>query len=362
MPSDRSFFTVGRRAGRHWFVSPAGQPEFSLGLNHFDPATLRCPDSGPVWRARYGNSMRKWLGQVRADLAGWGFNCMGWNQEVVINNAQSHRHSRSFTYEEYQWLDYPYAHMLPFIESHQWEVETRLPDVCSPEFAEWCDYVARDECARFADDPKLIGYFYTDCPMWVHQARDAEWKAPLFDPARLGSEAGRRALFDMATTYYRVIHEAIRRYDSNHLILGDRYEANAPLPDLILKAAAPYVDVFGFQCFGASENVIRKMTDFAKRTGKPILVADSAHHCAHHDPHWPARKDREHDGEEYRRTLMGLRRIPECIGYHLCGAYLRNGVRRSGLRDRCGDETVSAAAVRAVNHDMQAWIRDAAGA
>jgi hypothetical protein len=25
------------------------------------------------------------------------------------------------------------------------------------------------------EDPKLIGYFYTDCPMWVHTARENEW-------------------------------------------------------------------------------------------------------------------------------------------------------------------------------------------
>ena len=53
----------------------------------------------------------------------------------------------------------PYCHMLPFTEAHQWQVEVRQPDVTSPDFEEWCDYVARDACARFRDDPKLIGYF-----------------------------------------------------------------------------------------------------------------------------------------------------------------------------------------------------------
>tara|TARA_Y100000588_G_scaffold269877_2_gene285334 strand:- start:1308 stop:1580 length:273 start_codon:yes stop_codon:yes gene_type:complete len=62
----------------------------------------------------------------------------------------------------------PYCHLLPFTEAHQWEVETRLPDVFSEDFEQWCDTVAREHCAQMAEDPNLIGYFYCDCPTWVH--------------------------------------------------------------------------------------------------------------------------------------------------------------------------------------------------
>lgn len=101
--------------------------------------------------------MQKWLPKVKDDLTDWGFNCLGWEQELVIMDTKIARHSRSFTYEEYQWLDMPYFTLLPFIESHQWEWETRLPDINSKEFSDWCDYVARDRCARLKEDPKLVG-------------------------------------------------------------------------------------------------------------------------------------------------------------------------------------------------------------
>ena len=97
------------------------------------------------------------------DLHAWGFNSVGWTQEVVTRGLTNHRHSRAFTFEEYQWLGLPYCHLLPFADFHQWDVEVRNPDFSSPEFAEWCDYVARACCARMKDDPKLIGYFYIDC-------------------------------------------------------------------------------------------------------------------------------------------------------------------------------------------------------
>ncbi len=63
-----------------------------------------------------------------------------------------------------------YCDLLPFIESHQWEIEPRLSRIDSPGFAEWCDYVARALCAR------LIGYFYTDCPLWVHTQAGNKWR------------------------------------------------------------------------------------------------------------------------------------------------------------------------------------------
>jgi hypothetical protein len=52
--------------------------------------------------------------------------------------------------------------MLPFVDFHQWEVETINADVKGKSFEQWCDYVARAHCGRFVDDPKLIGYFYCD--------------------------------------------------------------------------------------------------------------------------------------------------------------------------------------------------------
>jgi hypothetical protein len=327
------FFTLARKNSRWIFIDPEGNPFWSLGMNHIDPATLRYLESGDIWNTRYSNSMQTWLGQVRADLLDWGFNSVGWVQEVVTINPENHRHSRSFTFEEYQWLDMPYCHLLPFAETHQWEIETRQPDFTRRGFEEWCDYVARDHCTRMRDDPKLIGYFYTDCPMWVHTARDNEWKGPLFDPERLHSETGRRELFDLATRYYRVTHEAIRRYDPNHLILGDRYEANAPLPEIVIDAAMAYVDVLSFQCFDTPEKVHEKLARWATYSHRPVLIADSAQRQPVSDSSWPAHSDRENDPHAHGRVLRMLTEIPECVGYHLCGAYLKNRTRRSGLRD-----------------------------
>lgn len=352
------YFRTQKRDGRWWFLDPEGAPFWSVGLNHVDSTTLRYVENGDLWRDKFGNSMERWLTTVREDMQAWGFNTLGWNQEVVVINDYNSNHSRSFTFEEYQWLGLPYCQMLPFIDSHQWESATRLPDIRSSDFADWCDYVARDQCARMRDDPKLIGYWFTDCPTWIHESNRRAWKAPLFDPTDLKTAAGKRELSDLAMTYYRVTTEAIRRYDPHHLILGDRYEAMRPLPDEVVQAALPFVDVLAFQCFGDASVVKEKLDYWANLTGKPVLLADNAvwHPTAHQG--WPPREDRHLDPAGYAAIHDVLRAMPACIGYHLCGAYGRNRTRRYGLRDEKDLIDPSTAGIAAVNQSTLHWVEE----
>jgi hypothetical protein len=353
-PPEKTFFRVERH-GPHWFfTSPEGEPVFSIGLNHIDSATLRFPSSGDVWLKRFANSERRFIEEgVRTDLIHWGFNCVGWNQEVVIRGETLteggilHRHSRSWTHQEYNWLDLPYCHLLPFIESHQWELESKLPDIRSAEFAEWCDYVARTDCASMAGDDKLVGYFYSDCPIWIHSRRRDE-KPPIFDPAMLDTEAGQRELFDLATHYYRTIHDAVRRYDPNHLILGDRYEGRQPLAEPVLRAAVPYIDVLSFQNFGPIAEVAESFRHWHEVTGLPILLADANARMTDDPGH----------RETYSDKIKALRELDFCVGWHLCGAYLRNTARRRGIRnERFEPDDAFVAEITAANEETAEYVR-----
>jgi hypothetical protein len=91
---------------------------------------LRYEENIHIWREKYGNSMERWLKEsVASSLKDWGFNCVGWNQEVISRGLTNHRHSRHFTYEEYQWLDMSYCHQLPFADFPQWEAETKNQEI-----------------------------------------------------------------------------------------------------------------------------------------------------------------------------------------------------------------------------------------
>ena len=344
------FYRLEKRNDRWWLIAPDGRPTFSLGLNHIDPATLRYPENIHLWRDKYGNSMKRWLqDSVAPNLKDWGFNCVGWNQEVITRQPTNHRHSRHFTFDEYQWLGMSYCHQLPFADFHQWEFETRHPDFFSAGFADWCDHVAREHCAPLANDPKLIGYFYIDCPTWLHIRRDNTWKGPLFDITKLDSQAGRDELRAMATQYYKVTHDAIRRYDRNHLILGDRYEANAPLTMDVIEGARDYVDVLSFQDF---KDPVDHLEYWHRESGMPVLWADGARSL-------PIANSRNlrNDGRWWQKQVQRLIQNPGCIGAHLCGAYLANRVRRRGLLSEAETpDTEMIDVIRATNHEVQEWV------
>ncbi len=352
-PEAKGFFTLSTVNGRRVFLDPAGRPFFSLGLNHIDSATLRYSESGDIWIRKYGGRTERWLKtQVRRDLLDWGFNCAGWTQDVVSRGETNHKHSRCFTPEEYEWLNLPYCHMLPFADFHQWDAQNRQPNFFASEFEDWCDHVAREHCARLQGDKNLIGYFYVDCPTWVHTHPHSRWRGSIVDPATLGTESGRRELDRIATRYYQTLHAAVRRYDKNHLILGDRYEGGGRMSEEVLQAAKPFVDVISFQHFGAIPKMKADLRMWADKTGLPVLLADAGRGKTLPD------KSQAQDPQEYEAICAALREIPQCVGFHLCGAYLKNRVRRKGLRDeREVADTAATAGIRKSNVAMQAWLR-----
>ena len=125
--------------------------------------------------------------------------------------------------------------------------------------------------------------------------------------------------------YYKTTHDAIRRYDNHHLLLGDRYEANAPIAMEVINAAKPFVDVLSFQDF---RDPVNHLDEWHKKTSKPVLLADAA------GVEWNSKEAfRPNNGAWYAETLTALHKNPGCIGFHLCGAYQRNKARRRGLLD-----------------------------
>ena len=219
----------------------------------------------------------------------------------------------------------PFCHLLPFTESHQWEKHTVHYDFRSKDWKEWVDYVARSHCAELAKEKNLIGYFYSDCPTWTHEKPDNQWRGPIFDPDRLKTKAGRKELSELANQYYKTIHDAIRRYDTHHLLLGDRYEANASIAMEVINAAKPYVDVISFQDF---RDPVKHLDEWHRKTDKPVLLADAAGVNFQSSEFF-----KPNNGAWYAKTLSGLFENPGCIGFHLCGAYQRNKARRRGLLD-----------------------------
>ncbi len=103
----------------------------------------------------------------------------------------------------------------------------------------------------------------------------------------------------MARAYYRTTHDALRRHDPHHLILGERDEANEAVAREVVEAAWPFVDVRSFQDF---REPVAHLDEGHGKTGQPVLLADAA---GLRNPARP-RGFVPNDGEWYAEVLAAL--------------------------------------------------------
>ncbi len=338
---------------RKLLATPDGKPFFALSFNHIDSSALRYEENLHIWRERYGASEERWIRErVAPDLRDWGFNSIGWTQDVVVREPNYHWHSERWTRDHYNWAGLPYFHVVPFFEPQRWKLGAERPDVFSEEFARWCEFVARENCAALADDPNLIGYYFADVPLLTKGGQLYKKKQTWFDPADLQSEEGRKRVSREVRQYYKVTTAALRRYDPNHLVFGDRYNLAAPLPEPVLDAAAEYVDAIAVQLAPKIEETAAVMNPICWRTGKPFIVADATHTSR------PAIRmaGTRHDPKKYALLLNSMKESSECIGVNLCGGFVRNRVRRKGVYDEQENPDLEAVeGFRQSNREITEW-------
>jgi hypothetical protein len=331
------------RDGR--LVEPDGQPFLTLGVNHADETNLKYPRNIDVWRRRYG-SRERWIHDgVVADLRDWGFNTLGWTQEYVsggwgealdwFGDPIDLYHSAPWPAADLRRAGLPYVAQLRVQEIEDWNGHPSFRDM-DDDFAGWCDYLGRSVAGEHAESPDLIGYFLVDIPAWLPHASGADF-AELrgLDPARRDSK-----LYDVASRYYETIVTAIRRYDPDHLVLGDRYNGNKGIPEPVLRAMQPFVDVLSVQYFNEPDDASRQQmrTDLAmwheQSGGKPVVVADIGNWTPTElNPHrTSAIPDQAGRAADYAATLDALRSEPWFAGWHWC-AYVENTGRGWGLKD-----------------------------
>ena len=353
----------------------------------------------------HGLAARKWMARVLADLDDWHFNALGFHTSVPRNLFRERlpyvQPIRSFRVEIY------------------WEEKQELPDVFGQEFEQRVDAAVRPIAVDCASDPNLLGYAFCDVPPWtgyrgfgnhpispwvdairslppeapgkkawvnILKARyrnagaaatthvvDAAtwedlsalrtWPLPDSDPALADTE---ELLSRIADRWHKAHVDAIRRYDSHHLVLGDKILANLPVPDFLLPILKRYVDVVNIQWSGHFKEQEATLRRIYGATGKPILLGDSA--FSHRQPNQSRSKgvacsSLEEVGRAYAGYLHDALSQPYIIGWHYCG-YIEgwNGLPHSLCAAQCGfknpfdkvhEETVGH--VRRANASAHAW-------
>ena len=191
------------------------------------------------------------------------------------------------------------------------------------------------------DNPNLIGYFWTDMPMWnlkkskekfgfnwvdyieslpensAGRIRYDKFKnEPLIDSSLTFEE---NFLKLIAREYYQLIGEETKRLDPDALIFGERYSMHR-IPLYILDEALPYIDVVSIQPHDCSFNkkYFRMIHEITK---KPILICD--HQCSfptekYRYTMWQQLDNQTEVAKKHSEYIIDAVNEPYLIGYHRC--------------------------------------------
>jgi hypothetical protein len=338
------FFRLERENNGWWLVDPEGNAFVTIGVNHADETNMKYDHNFEIWKNKYG-SRENWIKGLSKDLKDWGFNTIGWTGDYIsgdwgvaldwYGDPINLGHSTSWAAVDYKHADMPYCLQIRVSEFEDWNGQPVYPDVFSHEFDLYCEYLARSICADHSDSKNLIGYFLVDIPAWIRHASGRDFPS-LKD---LNEKERSDKLFEVASKYYETITKHFRKYDPNHLILGDRYNGNKGIPIEVLQAMKPYVDVLSVQYFTSpNEEGYQKMKEelaqWQQITDKPVIIADIGNWCQTcMNPNRVSDiKDQAGRAADYIASLSSVLNEPWFLGWHWC-AHLENKARGWGIKD-----------------------------
>jgi len=318
-PSEDYTLVKGRESAFEWLPPRSGKsPEPNVPMLPGDKlprdfSTAYRPDSGgQVVSFHLANMIRKYERPYDAEsyaarmivrMRAWGFNSIG-----AFSSGG-----------EKMWQDskFPFVASLPLSE---WQGIPRLPQIGETfdPFDEKVRAKIEENFARVlppkADDPVLLGYFIINEPIYENiphivptlkgdhackrrfvqmlsekyndiAAFNTAWKMQgvsfqalenLVMPVE--TEAARADVHEFTGLFleelFRVVSETFRRYDKNHLLLGNRLQPGTINSEQLCRIAGKYVDVMSFNYYtnGVDKDFLRRIYEWTG--GRPMMLSE----------------------------------------------------------------------------------------
>ena len=319
------FFRLAKFGKRDLLVTPDGHGFLALGINHIGSLAKRVPGGIRIDGREDWNQY--WTNVLKPRFADWHCNTTGYGGPTAYRSRAP-------------WFG---TIGIAPIEKHRSDPRPgkgnayHFPDVFDDG---WGNSVAErigKATKEHLNDPFLVGWFWTDTPTWdlykTRALRRTDWVSelrslPVDSPGRAAYESflrnrysgrihelneiyswdltsldeltaqdfsriavGRHRVQEddhaflavIAKRFYRVVGEAQRKADPNHLVFGDRYLAGDS-PTFVLQAVTPWIDAVAVQPgdrytpqYPASTHYpAAEIAQLHQVTGKPVLICDHA--------------------------------------------------------------------------------------
>ena len=314
----------------------------------------------------------------------------------------------------------------------------RFPDVFSSEFENQLDTLAKKICTPLRDAKYCLGYTFFDMPdlktirtwqrnkfpdqgliyPWVQDMRalpasaagKQQWISILKNNYSSASKAAETfgltgvsnwnelaaitewpvqpanvplALNDaedmftaIAEQWYRLHHDTIKKYDPNHLIIGDKHDVGYDksvhmIPDGVLKAMGKYTDVLMIQSHSHyAEHHKVMLEELHQKSGLPIINGDHAYSCMTHKQvktKGIKLESQQAVANEYHRYMKNVMvNHPYMLGWWYCGYIEQWAPAGTHFGQQCGfftpfgePRTDLLPMVKQANENAVQWHKDA---
>ena len=317
------FFYPLKAGGRWWLVDPQGY--FFIHRGVAAVATINSTGATAALTATFGNS------------ANWAVSATSLLREQRFNGAGA-------------WSDTTRLKTVPgplvrtiigsFLDTYSaTNTNPGYPQVFDATFEPFCQSYAK----RFAStktETSLLGYFSdNELPFpstlltdWLaltpgNASCDEAWR---WLRARYGSAASTNNvtsqdkldfLGNVWARYYRLVNQAIKQQDPNHLYLGSRlYSSDKDRPE-VFRAIGPYVDVISVNHYSQWTPNIERIRMWEKESGRPVLITEfyvkgvDSGMTNSTGAGWLVRMQKDR-GAFYHNFVLTLIESQACVGWH----------------------------------------------
>jgi len=337
--------------GRWWMIDPDGYAGINMAVTSFSSANIQ--NDYDITRRLGYNGSGNFLASESQTKSGYNLqNYPNFSFTRRINFFLSYKNVRKNYYTTPTAVQGSLDHIL----------------VLDPQFEIYCDNLAATNVAPFADERDLLGWF-TDNEINFNQdqLRNLVKDLPVGDPSRDAALAwaAEKGLSEsdcinyttkvtealkqefavlLAEHYFKTVAAAIRKYDSNHLILGSRFHGRPRAIPGVVAASHRYMDVTSvnfYDRWSPSEQIATS----SWTADKPCLVGEfyikdiNQQTTAQSGAGWYV-NSQAHRGYFYQNTCIELLKNKNYIGWHYFRFPDDDDGSNKGIVNRSGVEYV----------------------
>lgn len=301
------FFRVAVCAGRFYLLDPDNGAVIIHGIQHVRPGTSSAHQS--AMKSKFGSEAR-WSEETGKLVADNHINYISYGSNRIEIFPMAVR-ANLLTPKTQKVA---YAENLYLLRTFMWDMSknlgyafdddkyNRLVLLFEPTFASYVDNLVREKSSLFAGDKHFVGY-YLDNELPFASYKDADplrgidLKHFLSLPKRYKAarEYAEKFMRDkgivstsaitlkeqeefrsmVADYYYRLTTQAVRRYDTEHLILGTRLHDWSKYNQKVVEACARYCDLVSVNYYGRWQPEADFLANLKAWCGaKPFLVSE----------------------------------------------------------------------------------------